>query len=93
MKQILDKHNLTENLLLYTEVRPTSIFVDNEITEGYVDNGRCDIVTKKLNESFIHEGKEIVGYTLFDKYGYGYENNTYKRFVITLYYAVNEVIK
>ncbi len=93
MKEILDRYRIKQEHLLYVEVKPVSVFISNEITEGYVDNLRCDIITKKLDASFIHEGKEIVGYTFYDKYLHGRENQTFKKFALTLYYAENEVIE
>lgn len=93
MKEILDRYRIEQEHLLYVEVKPVSVFVNNEVTEGYVDNLRCDIITKKVDVPFIHEGKEIVGYTFYDKYLYGREKQTSKKFALTLYYAENEVIE
>jgi hypothetical protein len=51
----------------------------------YVDNGRADIVTKRFESPIQYNDKTIVGYTIVDKYQYGRENKTWKKFTITLY--------
>jgi len=90
MEHILDHYKITMDYVLWIEVKPVSVFRDNEVEDGYVDNGRADIVTKKLDTPFQYEGKNIVGYTFYDKYLYGRENKTTKKFAFTLYHSENE---
>ena len=52
---------------------------------SYVDNGRADIVTERFESPVQYEGNTIVGYTLIDKYLYGRENGTWKKYSVTLY--------
>jgi hypothetical protein len=86
--------NITEdNLISPIETQSETIFAGEHVPENsYIDNGRADIITKTLKVPFIHDDRLIVGYTLVDKYSYGREMKTWKKYTLTIYYS-NALLK
>ena len=80
---------LTEDLLVCPiEIKSEyDTFQSGECSKySYVDNGRADIVTERFETPFEYDdGQTIVGYTVIDKYTYGREQQTSKKYSVTLY--------
>ena len=79
---------LTEDGLVYPiEIKSEYDTFQSKIcpVHSYVDNGRSDIVTERFKTPFEYEENTIVGYTIIDKYRYGRENGTWKKYAVTLY--------
>jgi hypothetical protein len=86
LEDILERYGITKINLLELNLKSVNVFDDGEVVNDYIDNGRTDIITRKLLEPFVHENKEIVGYTMYDKYVFGREQQTMTKFALTLYY-------
>jgi hypothetical protein len=57
-----------------------------DLENYYVDTGRSDVMTRVFKVPTMHEDKTLVGYTMIDKYRYGREQNTSKKYELTLLY-------
>lgn len=75
-----------EYLMCPISIESKKIFEGDEVPKNsYVDNGRADIVTERFDPPIVFENKNIFGYTIIDKYLYGRENGTWKKYTVTLY--------
>lgn len=82
ISEILERYHISEDCVLWEDLQE----IDYDIEDDYIDNGRADICTVVLTSPIEYQGKMIVAYTMVDKYRYGGEKGTYKKFTFTLYY-------